>query len=456
MILKMILIILVAFSACLVGGTKGAPPPRPTASQLMWSRAEVGAMFTYNLATSAGTQGCNDGKNPPAPHLFKPTAFDAEEWVKAVRAMNASYVVFVVKHGCGFTLWDTKTKLPDGSAYAYSVKRETTASRDLVHEFAAACKKHGIGFGLYYSVVTNAYLNVAQGKVRGNAVPPQISVTQNEYFDIVLSQLHELWTEFGDLFEIWFDGGYQEALKTNITEMLQRYQPNAAAFGGIGVSKNPVRWIGTEAGRSPKDTWSTTNSPTGAGQRNGSLFAPAEADTTLQQQDQWFFNPHVEPRTLADLQSVYAQTVGHNTQLLLNIAPMPNGSIPEAAMKRYQEFGDWIRECFGNAHQIAATSGTANNSLVLSMPKGGRTVGRIVIEEDQTSGQLIDMFQVWGEPEKYPGTWQPLGQGQSIGNKRIIEVPDSFRSLAFTSLKLIIASPNGSAGIRQLAAFSDC
>ena len=138
-----------------VAARAAASPVLPTASQLEWSRNEIGAMVTWNLATSAGTQGCNTpAVGLPSPNVFKPTQFDPEQWADAIEAMNATNVVQVVKHGCGFTLWPTKATLPDGSPYEYS------HSVDLVEQFANACRKRGIKFGLYYSVVTNAYLGV--------------------------------------------------------------------------------------------------------------------------------------------------------------------------------------------------------------------------------------------------------------------------------------------------------
>ena len=222
-----------------------------------------------------------------------------------------------------------------------------------------------------------------------------------------------------------------------------------------------MRWIGTESGIAPNETWSTINpsNPNGGGVENGSVFAPAEADTTLQLDDQWFYNPQVGLRSVDELKVVYESTVGRNSKLLLNIAPSASGKIPDAAMARYKSFGDLVRGCYSEKSAIASTSGIANNSLILNLPAGGAIVDRVTIAEDQSGGQLITSFQVWGVPTAHPGTYQPISQGQSVGNKRIARVFSQFRHISFTQLKLIVAAKEGIADpprLRQFSAFSAC
>ena len=118
--------------------------------------------------------------------------------------------------------------------------------------------------------------------------PGQLSITQQTYDNIVLQQLREVWTRYGSLDEIWFDGGYTASLKDPITALLDQLQPQAVAFNGYGVSKNPARWIGTEMGVAPDPNWSTGTAD-GGGDPNSPVFNPAECDTTLQTHDRWFW-----------------------------------------------------------------------------------------------------------------------------------------------------------------------
>ena len=85
-----------------------------------------------------------------------------------------------------------------------------------------------------------------------------------------------------------FDGGYAPTIKSNLSALIESLQPNAAVFQGFGVSNNPTRWIGTEAGTAPYPNWSSNNgNAPGGGSPAGSDFVPGEVDTTLQNSDQW-------------------------------------------------------------------------------------------------------------------------------------------------------------------------
>jgi hypothetical protein len=78
-----------------------------------------------------------------------------------------------------------------------------------VASFVASARKAGLGVGFYYSDATNCYCRVSGGVVvPGEAKPGQINVTQQQYDNLVVAQLTELWTDYGPLEEIWFDGGY--------------------------------------------------------------------------------------------------------------------------------------------------------------------------------------------------------------------------------------------------------
>jgi hypothetical protein len=76
-------------------------------------------------------------------------------------------------------------------------------------------------------------------------------------------------------------------MKDPITALLAELQPQSVSFNGLGVSKNPARWIGTEMGIAPDPNWSTGES--NGGDPDSPIFNPAECDTTLQNNDRWFW-----------------------------------------------------------------------------------------------------------------------------------------------------------------------
>ena len=158
-------------------------------------------------------------------------------------------------------------------------------------------------------------------------------------------------------------------------------------FQGYGVSSNPTRWIGTEAGTAPYPNWSPNdaNAP-GGGDPQGANFVPGEVDTTLQLNDEWFYVKGHGIRTLAELQTVYHNSVGRNANLLLDIAPTPEGVVDDAAFARYKEFGDWIRACYGDGNVIAETTTSLELDLTKTVGAAGATIDRIILQEDQSKG----------------------------------------------------------------------
>ncbi len=134
---------------------------------------------------------------------------DMKSWFESMKMANVSYAVYVAKHNCGFTTWPTKVRLPDGSPYNYSIQYSSIPDIDVVKQFLDLCKEYNIMPGFYYSIATNTFLNVANNKVEDSEIlKGQVKVTQQQFYDIALAQLEELWSIYGteNLFEIWFDG----------------------------------------------------------------------------------------------------------------------------------------------------------------------------------------------------------------------------------------------------------
>ena len=97
-------------------------------------------------------------------------------------------------------------------------------------DFIASCKKYGIKPGIYASTTANGFLHVDNPGIVQEGSP----VTQEEYNAIVTKQLTELWSNYGDLFEIWFDGGVLSPKEggADVLSLVKELQPKAIAFQG--------------------------------------------------------------------------------------------------------------------------------------------------------------------------------------------------------------------------------
>ena len=294
----------------------------------------------------------------------------------------------MAKHDCGFALWPSDATEPDGSRYNYSVASSSWlgGNGDVVQRFMDSCNKAGIGVGYYYSLGSNKY-----AEARG--------WTRDQLQSVERQQLTEIWTRYGDrdsrgLTEIWFDGGFEGPMARFVNESLAALQPNAVAFNACirqdsrnvtkadCVTKNAVRWVGTEAGAAPDPTWSTGYSK--GGDPDSDIYQPAEADTTLQNEDEWFYNGTVGIRSLGGLLDVYHGTVGRNTLLMMDFAPNPDGLIAPDQVQRYKEFGDYIRSCYGGEPVAEVSNFTlhpAPSASVSISVRPSDSVDRVVIQE---------------------------------------------------------------------------
>jgi len=377
---------------------------------------------------------------PPADD-FNPSLIDLDNWLDVAVSYGAKYAVLTAQHCSGFSMWPTDTQNATGFDYQYSVKNSPLKNGgfDVVKEFVDSCKRHNVSPGIYYGLNENFYLNVASGKVMNTTLSSgQQNVTQELYNKIILAQMRELWSNYGELSELWFDGGCISGLEDAIGDLASELQPNAVYFGGCSKTNN-LRWVGTESGEPSYPIWSTAMATGracqyGGGDKNGNVFCPAETDTTLQLSDTWFYLKG--DRDLNTLKAIYLKSVGQNTNLLLNTAANSSGLIPETAQNIYKQFGDWIVSCFGAPD--AETSGSGYN-FTLNLPKP-TMITKVSVGEDQTDGEMVTSFTITAQTSD-KGEQSVVSNGQAIGNKFIADIQPP---MMVSSLNLSILGAHGS------------
>lgn len=343
----------------------------PTPAQLEWADAEIGVLIHFDMPVfKPKYEWRRDmGKHPDA-SVFNPKQLDTDQWIKSAKSAGAKYAVLVAKHCSGFSLWPTE-------AHEYSVKNSPwkNGKGDLVKDFIESCKKYGLKPGIYASTTANGYLQVDNpGKVLSG--DPE---EQKQYNKIVETQLTELWTNYGPLFEIWFDGGVLPVEKGgfDILSMVKNYQPNSIAFQGPFGYANNIRWVGNEHGLAPYPCWARADSTTSSsgvieikglnGNPNGSFWCPGEADFPLRKnstfQGGWFWRKGEDDKlfSLEELMDKYHKSIGRNTNMLLGIVIDDRGLVPDADVRRLDEFGKEVKKSFSKP--IAQTSGMGNEYI---------------------------------------------------------------------------------------------
>ena len=401
----------------------------------------------------------------PKPSAFDPQRLNATKWMESVTAYGGKYAVLTVQAGCGFTLWPTKSKMPDGSTYPYSIANSPLLkNRDVLREFVDAARAAGIKPGIYYILNNNKFLRCAACKDGSNEPTfkkGSVAVTGEQYRSIVLAQLAEIWGSYGELTELWFDGGTVDTkLAPQVTALLSKLQPKAVCFQGPTKAQG-IRWPGSESGNAPEPNWSAANSSVdfGGGDPNGPAFAPTESDVTLAANGQWYWVPGQVLKTLPALISIYERTIGHNANLLLDFSPDYSGALPTESVAQYAAFGAWVKGCYGAANSLktnwtAATKLSAGQSVTVALSPAAST-SRVVLQEDQTKGQRIRSFRVeWAGAD---GVFKPLAVEtssgltttlESLGHKRIVPL----NATTVSTLRLTMLESVGTAVIRFVGA----
>jgi len=449
---KSTLLLFIVWVSLSVANSQPTHQVLPSKAQLEWADSEIGVLIHFDMPVfEPGYDFRKDWNYHPDLSIFNPTELNTDQWIAAAKTAGATYAVLVAKHCSGFSLWPTK-------AHPYSVKNTPwrNGKGDIVKDFVASCKKYGLKPGIYASTTANGYLKVDNpGKVvSGNAEE------QKKYNEIVKMQLTELWSEYGKLFEVWFDGGVLPPEKGgfDILAMLKKYQPQAIAFQGPFGYENNIRWVGNEEGVAPYPCWSRADSTTSAsgvieikglnGNPNGLFWCPGESDFPLRLnssfQGGWFWHKDQDDqiRSVEELKNKYCKSVGRNTNMLLGLVIDNRGLVPDADVKRLKEFGQMIGNNFSD--RLGKTSGPGNEFTInFTSPK---QVAYIVIMEDIKSGERILEYKLSGMTDN---KWQPLSQGTCVGHKRIEIIKEG----KFSAIRLEITKSEGKPFIRNIACY---
>ena len=419
---------------------------RPNDIQKQWAEAQIGVLIHFDMPVFVPEYDWREWGTHPDASAFNPTDLDTDQWLETASALGAKYAVLVAKHCSGFSLWPTE-------AHPYSVKNSPwkDGKGDVVKDFVASCRKYGIRPGIYASTTANGFLHVDNPGLVQEGSP----VTQEEYNAIVIRQLTELWSNYGDLFEIWFDGGVLSPKDggADVLSLVQDLQPGAIAFQGPYRHRNLIRWVGNEEGTAPDPCWATVDTTANADGLHGNpeapLWCPGESDFTLRYnssfQGGWFWHEGQDNLLFSvdELMHKYETSVGRNTNMLLGIVIDRNGKVPDADVQRIRELGRAIQERYG--HPLAETSGKGSTlEIKLDTPT---SVDRLILQEDISKGERVLQWHVEGIlPD---GSSTLLCEGTSIGHKRIA----SFPVREVTALRLIVDRKKAKPVIREFAVF---
>jgi alpha-L-fucosidase len=274
---------------------------------------------------------------------FNPTNFDADRWVAIAKAAGVKYIVLTTKHHDGFCLWDTK--LTD-----YNVMH-TPFKRDVVRELSAACKRAGIAFCFYYSILDWRHPDYPYGSPGGKTAKPKANM--DRYVDYLKGQLKELLVSYGPSLTLWFDGEWEDAWTHERGKDLYAYlrglQPDLIINNRIGKDRQGMS--GVSKGPEILGDYDTPEQEIGAFR----MDRPWESSMTISAHDQWAWGgPKDGVKPLATCLTMLIRSAGGDGNMTMNIGPEPSGIIEKAQAERLGEMGTWLAQ-YGQS--IYATRG---------------------------------------------------------------------------------------------------
>lgn len=446
------------YLALLLGGgacNRSLPPaplgPIPSDRQLAWHELEYYAFIHFNMNTFTNREW---GLGDESPGQFNPTALDAGQWVRVLKKAGMKGIILTAKHHDGFCLWPTETT-------EHSVKNSPwrDGKGDLLKEVAEACKAGGLKFGVYLSPWDRNHADYGRPG----------------YVQDFHTQLKELSTQYGPLFEVWFDGanggsgyygGARETRKIDnktyyewdkAVAIVRELQPDAVIFSDGGPD---VRWVGNEEGWANETNWSLMRrdeiypgwpryKELRSGHEDGTHWLPAEADVSIR--PGWYYHASEDHRvkSVATLLDIYYKSVGRNAALLLNVPVDQRGLIHETDVEKLLALKEQLDKDFatdlakgvhieasnvrgghsdyaaerlidGNPDTYWATDdGTRQASITLRFEQP-TAVNRLLLQERIALGQRIQQFSVSALRD---GTWTELDRQTTIGYKRILRFP---------------------------------
>lgn len=418
---------------------KNVPCAKPTAKLLEWADLELGVLIHCLIGQDF---------DPAVRAEFDPAHLDTDQWLRAAQKLGAKYAVLVCKHGTGFTNFPTDANDFDVSSWKWK-----NGKGDIVADFLASCRKFGIKPGLYYHLNFNEYYDMRHPDAEKRKTEAYAG-----YRAVVEQQVEELWSRYGEVFELWFDSGVipPEEDGPDIVPLLKRYQPDAVLFQGPSAMPNLIRWVGNEAGHAPENCWSAVSFSNAlhdlpkdefdrlvAGTPYGEFWHPAETDVPNRDRGAtmggwaWGKNERehcFSPETLRDF---YLHSVGRNTNLLIGMTVAEDGSFEDE--EQFAEAGRLIADLYARPLGKTVTLPDHKAEVVFDAPKRVRTVS---VREDLTDGHHILAWRLLLDGRE-------VAAGNCVGHRRLITVEPT----AAKTVTLEITEENGAARLRDMEIF---
>ncbi len=425
----------------------------------------------------------SNGKLPAS--SYNPTDLDCDQWVSIAKEAGFRYIILVTKHHDGFSLWDSKYTNYDVAA--------SPVKTDVVKEVAKACKKYGIKLGLYYSL--------------WDRHEPSYKNTQG-YNQFMKNQLTELMTQYGEICELWFDGGWDKKTEdwdlSTIYQYVKAMQPNCMITVNHTIGRptnrnkiqlpedfregDPIRYFPVDF-RIKDPNFARWDDPKFYEIDSKRYKLAFEHTICLSDRWNWFQKKNTMlPRPLDELEELFYWGTANDNIMIINVPPDLTGKIRTNEKNRILELADRLGIRYGKTklptgpinvsfnQLIQASSETtehpaqkANDYSIESFWMAKDTLASLeisfqkIIDFDRISilenAQLIDLGDNFSKQRVFNiqefelqsfsnGVWDTFYKGDIIGPCKIIYIPTV---LSAEKIRLKITQSNGIPSISHIS-----
>jgi alpha-L-fucosidase len=420
--------------------------PLPSPYQLKWHDNNFYLFMHFGPNTFTDKE-WGDGKEQTT--VFNPTTMDCNQWCKIAKAAGAKGIIITAKHHDGFCLWPSK--------YSTHTVGQSDFKRDVLAELSAACKKHGLLFGVYLSPWDRNH--------------PDYGTAQ--YNTVFVNMLKEIFQNYGPIWELWWDGangegpnGKKQIYDWQLFESTVRsISPQTVIFSDIGPD---IRWIGNENGKASSTNWNLLdtigfkrglgappNDTLQQGNFKGANYIPAEADVSIR--PSWFYHERENNQVKSgeELMQIYVNSVGKGANLLLNVPPNDKGLISAYDSAALMNFYNKRKILEGpNLLKNASLSIGEPDRNNINKPyswyyilKKPVLMNGLILEEDLKYGQKMIAVNITISESGETKLQQKL---TTIGNKRIILFPEPINA---SEVAIVVLESKGLPVFKTLKAF---
>lgn len=300
--------------------------------------------------------GIDNHEYAKAAQAFYPHNFDAAKWVATIKNAGAGYICFTTRHHEGFSMWDTKQS-------GYNIMN-TPYGRDIVRQLVDECHKQGLRIHLYYSHIDWTRDDYPAGRTGRNTGKDSTKADWKSYYSFMNNQLTELLTNYGKIDCLWFDGWWDhdhDSIPFNwqLEEqyaLIHRLQP--ACLIGNNHHGNPIP--GEDIQMFERDLPGENKAGL-----SGQAISRLPLETCETMNGMWGYKVKDQNyKSTETLIRLLVRTASKGANLLLNIGPQPDGSLPDTALARLAGMGEWLK---------------VNGNTIYGTEAGGFTMGEKVV-----------------------------------------------------------------------------